>query len=153
MSATFFIDRVRLLFTLLRSEQFSSKTRTFRKRFRVVCKKPVKHNLACYTLLRFIVHKFFTFSYVFLVCHTLLHFSYYALFHGFLQTTLSVLYRGRRAFVPNSIALLHDDVTIKTFIKNLLFNARDHGRSTGTKQRKFTESRSKTGKNSRREVE
>jgi len=34
----------------------------------------------------------------------------------------------------NLIALLHDDVTIKT-----LFNARDHGRLAGTKQRKFTE--------------
>jgi len=51
------------------------------------------------------------------------------------------------------IALLHDDVTIKTFIKILLFNAKDHGRLTGTKQRKFTENRPKTGINSRREVE
>jgi len=51
------------------------------------------------------------------------------------------------------IALLHDDVTIKTFIKILLFNARDHGRLAGTKQRKLAENRSKTGINSRREVE
>jgi len=36
------------------------------------------------------------------------------------------------------IVLLHDDVTIKTFIKILLFNARDHVRLLGTKQRKFT---------------
>jgi len=44
-------------------------------------------------------------------------------------------------------------VTIKTFIKILLFNGRDPGRSAGTKQRKFTENRSKTGINSQREVE
>jgi len=51
------------------------------------------------------------------------------------------------------IALLYDDVTIKTFIKILLFNARDHGRLAGTKQRKFTENRSKTSINPRRELE
>jgi len=33
------------------------------------------------------------------------------------------------------------------------FSARDHGRLAGTKQRKFTENRSKTGINSQREVE
>jgi len=43
------------------------------------------------------------------------------------------------------IALLHDDVTIKTFIKILLFDTRDHGRLEGTKQRKFTENRYGTG--------
>jgi len=51
------------------------------------------------------------------------------------------------------IALLHDDVTIKTFIEILLFNARDHGCLVGTKQWKFTENRCKTSINSRREVE
>jgi len=54
---------------------------------------------------------------------------------------------------PLIIALLHDDVGIKTFIKILLFNARDHGRLAGTKQHKFTENRSKTGIKSQREVE
>jgi len=53
-----------------------------------------------------------------------------------------------------SITLHPDDVTIKTFIKILLFNAlRDHGRLAGTKQCKFTENHSKTGIKSRREVE
>jgi len=51
------------------------------------------------------------------------------------------------------IALLHDDVNIKTFIKILLFNARDHGRLVWTKQHKFTKNCSKTGINSQREVE
>jgi len=51
-----------------------------------------------------------------------------------------------------SIALLHDDVTINTFIKIILLNARDHGRLEGTK-RKFTENRSETSINSRREAE
>jgi len=52
------------------------------------------------------------------------------------------------------IALLHDDITIKTFIKILLFNARDHGHLAGTKQCKFTENSSKTGnKFTKREVE
>jgi len=32
------------------------------------------------------------------------------------------------------IALLHDDVIIKIFIKILLFNAKDHGNLAGTKQ-------------------
>jgi len=40
-----------------------------------------------------------------------------------------------------TIALLHYDVTIKTFIKILLFNARDYSRLAGTKQRKFTVSK------------
>jgi len=45
-------------------------------------------------------------------------------------------------------------VTIKTFVKILLCNARDYGRLAGTKQRKFTaENRSKNRINSRREVE
>jgi len=39
------------------------------------------------------------------------------------------------------IALLHYDVTIKIFIKILLFNARDHGRLAVTKQRKFMHSK------------
>jgi len=52
-----------------------------------------------------------------------------------------------------AIALLHYDVTIKTFIKILLFNERHHGRLVGTKERKFTENRSKNRINSRREVE
>jgi len=52
-----------------------------------------------------------------------------------------------------AIALLHDDVTIKTFIKILLFNAKDHGCLAGTKQHKFTKNRSKTSINSQREVE
>jgi len=39
------------------------------------------------------------------------------------------------------IIVFHDDVTIKTVIKILLFNARDRGRLAGTKQRKFTENR------------
>jgi len=46
------------------------------------------------------------------------------------------------------IALLHYDVTIKPFIKILLFNARNHGRLEATKQRKFTENRSKNRINS-----
>jgi len=50
-------------------------------------KKPVKRTLACYILWLFIVHKFFVFSFVFLVYYILLHLSYYTLFHGFLQTT------------------------------------------------------------------
>jgi len=37
------------------------------------------------------------------------------------------------------IAILHDDFTIKTSLKILLFNARDNVRMAGTKQRKFTE--------------
>jgi len=45
-----------------------------------------------------------------------------------------------------TIVLLHDDVAIKTLNKVLYFNARDHGRLAGTKQRK-------TGINSRKEVE
>jgi len=52
--------------------------------------KPVKYTLAYYTLLRFIVHNFFRFSLVILVYYNSLHFSYYTLFHLFLQTTLSV---------------------------------------------------------------
>jgi len=52
-----------------------------------------------------------------------------------------------------TIALLHDDVTIKIFIKILLLNARDHGCLAGTKQCKFTENRSKNCINSQREVE
>jgi len=52
-----------------------------------------------------------------------------------------------------TIALLHDDVTIITFIKIQLLNARDHGRLMGTKQCKFTENHSKTSINSQREVE
>jgi len=52
------------------------------------------------------------------------------------------------------IAILHYEVAIKTFIKVLLFDARDHGRLAGTKQRKtVTENRSKSRINSRREVE
>jgi len=43
---------------------------------------------AKHTLLHVIVHKFFVFSFVFLVYYTLLHLGYYTLFHGFLQTTL-----------------------------------------------------------------
>jgi len=41
----------------------------------------------------------------------------------------------------------------KHLSKVILFNARDHGRLAGTKQRKFTENRSKNRKNSRRKVE
>jgi len=51
------------------------------------------------------------------------------------------------------IAISHYDITIKTFIKILLFNTRDHGRLEGTKQCKFTENRSKNSINSRRQVE
>jgi len=51
------------------------------------------------------------------------------------------------------IALSHNDVTIKTFIKILLFNARDRGRLAGTKQCKFTENHSKNQIYSQREVE
>jgi len=41
-----------------------------------------------YSLLLFIVHKFFVFPFVLQVYYTLLHLSYYTLFRGFLQTTL-----------------------------------------------------------------
>jgi len=51
------------------------------------------------------------------------------------------------------ITLSHYDITIKTFIKILLCNARDHDQLEGTKQHKFTENRSKNRINSRREVE
>jgi len=54
--------------------------------------------------------------------------------------------------VKSLITLLHDDVTIKTFFKIPLFNARNYGRLAGRKQRKFAD-RSKTAINSRREVE
>jgi len=47
---------------------------------------------------------------------------------------------------------MHYDVTTKTFIKILLFNARDHGHMEGTKQHKFTENHFKSCINSRREV-
>jgi len=56
-------------------------------------------------------------------------------------------------YFGRAIAPSHHDVTINTFIKILLFNARDHGRLVGTKQRKFTENRSKNCINSRREME
>jgi len=52
-----------------------------------------------------------------------------------------------------TIALLYYNVTIKTSIKILLFNARDHGRSAGTKQLKLTENRSKHRINLRKVVE
>jgi len=42
---------------------------------------------------------------------------------------------------------------MKQFIKSLLFNARDYGRWAGTKQRKFTENRSKNRINSLTEME
>jgi len=45
--------------------------------------------LACNNLLRFIVHNFLEFSSVLSLYYTLLHLSYYTLFHGFLQTTLA----------------------------------------------------------------
>jgi len=38
-------------------------------------------------------------------------------------------------FFKARIVLLHDDITIKTFIKILLFNAKDHGCLAGAKQR------------------
>jgi len=63
--------------TLLRTDEGTSRLQ-----------KPVKHTLAYYTLLdllHFIVHKFFVFSFVFLVYYTLLQLSYYTLFHGFLH--------------------------------------------------------------------
>jgi len=46
------------------------------------------------------------------------------------------------------IALLHDDITIKTFIKILLYNARDNGNLEGIKQHKFTEKQYKFTKRS-----
>jgi len=52
-----------------------------------------------------------------------------------------------------TIALLHDDITIKTFIKILLINTGNRGCLAGTKQCKFAENHSKTGINSQREVE
>jgi len=49
-----------------------------------------------------------------------------------------------------AIVLSHIDITTKTFIKIPLFNARDHGRLEGTKQRKFTGNRFKSRINSRK---
>jgi len=59
----------------------------------------------------------------------------------------------RTGYLSSTIALLHHDVTIKTFIKFLLFNTRDHGRLAGTKECKFTEDCFKNHINSQREVE
>jgi len=44
-------------------------------------------------------------------------------------------------------------IAIETFIKILLFNARDHGRLAGTKQGKFNENCFKNRIDSQREVE
>jgi len=52
--------------------------------------------------------------------------------------------------ISRTIALLHYDV--KTFIKIILFNARVHGCLAGTKQRNFTENRTKNRINSRRAI-
>jgi len=57
-----------------------------------------------------------------------------------------------RAQVLMIIALIHQGFTTQTFIKVVLFNARDHGRSAGTKQLKFTKNRSISCINLRREV-
>jgi len=64
-----------------------------------------------------------------------------------------IIMKMRKKVKASIIALLRDDVTIKTFIKILLFNTRDYGHLAETKQRKFPENPSKTGINSRREVE
>jgi len=50
------------------------------------------------------------------------------------------------------IALWQNDITIKTFIKILLFNTRDHGHLEGTKQRKYTENHTKNHIKSQREM-
>jgi len=75
--------------------------------------------------------------------------------HTYSDTYIQFLFTGhfsKSQTYERVIALSHYDVTIKTFIK-ILFNARDHGRLEGTKQRKFTENLSKNRINSRREVE
>jgi len=46
--------------------------------------------------------------------------------------------------ILSTIALSHYNVTIKTFIKILLFNARDHDGLEETKEHKFTVKRSTT---------